>query len=173
MPDFFIILIVAIWILSAVNSIRKAMAKSQAQARAQLQAQPAAPAAGNAGVMRLPPSQRGQALQQAIRVIRAIPVQPSAPPTFAEATAASQAAAPQISMTDMVAPSMPAFDALTLATDQMASTASPSDASPLFTAGRLSGLTEDRSGAALAMIAAAVIGPPVGLRSGALFAADW
>ncbi|MBV8170989.1 MAG: hypothetical protein JO219_03560 [Candidatus Eremiobacteraeota bacterium] len=168
MPDFVIILVVAVWIISMVNAIRKAIVRSQAQTQA-LQVRPA-PGATYAGAVRPPPSQRGQALQQVARVIRAATA-PAAPLTFAEATAIAQPPAPQLSMADMVAPSMPAFDAITLPADRLAATYS--SASSWAGENRLLDLTADTNGSALAIVAAAVIGPPVGLRAGGGLAADW
>ncbi len=172
MPDVFIIIIVAVWIFSAVNSIRKAVQKSQAQAQAQARAPRQGQSAPYASGVRPTPAQRVQAVQQMARVIRAVPATVQAATTSVMPQFAPPA--PSVALADMVAPSMPAFDALSL----VVGSTGPGDQAAsgwarAFAAGRVAGLTEGQSDAALAIIAAAVIGPPVGLRSGANFAADW
>lgn len=178
MSELFVIIVVAIWIIGAVNSIRQAIARSRAQAQAQ--GPLAAPAPQYPGGVRPTPAQRAQAVQSAIRVLRSAASQPVAQTAPAPAAAppplryiAPAPDAPMSMLTNMVAPNMPAFDTMTLDAGSAPSpsydTASPA---PLNIA-QIAGLSNGQNFATLSIIAAAVIGPPVGLRPGASLAADW
>jgi hypothetical protein len=177
MSDVFIIVVIAIWIFGAVSSIRKAIARSQAQAQAVGQVPVQAPQ--YQGGVRPTPAQRVQALQSAVRVIRAVSTQSAA--QTASQMAARPAARyvvpaadqPMSMLTNMVAPSMPAFDTITLDAGSSSSLANDSVSSTPLNVAQIMGLTNGQNFATLSIVAAAVIGPPVGLRPGASLAADW
>src|SRR5579872_5147628 len=162
MSELFIIVVIAIWIFGAVSSIRKAIARSQAQAQAggPLAAQASQYPSG----IRPTPAQRAQAMQSAIRVLRAASSQPAAQPA---------ADAPMSMLTNMVAPNMPAFDAMTLDAGVSTSPAYNSANPAALNIAQIMGLPNGQNFATLSIVAAAVIGPPVGLRAGASLAADW
>ncbi|HLJ83378.1 MAG TPA: hypothetical protein VKT51_04260 [Candidatus Eremiobacteraceae bacterium] len=178
MSELFIIVVIAIWIFGAVSSIRKAIARSQAQAQAggPLAAQASQYPSG----IRPTPAQRAQAMQSAIRVLRAASSQPAAQPAPVPATAqpapryiAPAADAPMSMLTNMVAPNMPAFDAMTLDAGVSTSPAYNSANPAALNIAQIMGLPNGQNFATLSIVAAAVIGPPVGLRAGASLAADW
>jgi hypothetical protein len=76
-------------------------------------------------------------------------------------------------LTSMVAPSMPAFDTIALDAGSSSSLTYDSASSAPLNVGQIMGLANGQNFATLAIVAAAVIGPPVGLRTGAGLAADW
>ena len=180
MSELFIIVVVAIWIIGAVNSIRQAIARSNARAQAQAGGPLTAPAPSYPGGIRPTPAQRAQAVQNAIRVIRAGSSQTAA--QMAPAMTVSQpppryvapaADAPMSMLTNMVAPSMPAFDAMTLDAGVSSSPAYDAANPASLNIAQIAGLANGQNFATLSIVAAAVIGPPVGLRPGASLAADW
>lgn len=180
MSGFLIGVFVLLWVVSAINSVRKAVAKAQAAGgpdavRAQIEA-----AAAQSDSLA-----RTAAAQRAARALR-MRMQAAATPAPAAAVqkpAALPYSAPpadqaMTSLTPMQAPTMPAFDSPGLD----ASFAVYSPGSPTSSAGGAAGtafagrqflVTEGASVAAAAIIAAAIIGPPVGLRSGNQSASDW
>jgi hypothetical protein len=173
MSDLFIIVVVAIWIFGAVSSIRKAIARSQAQAQAG--GQDTSAAAQYPSGVRPTPVQRVQAMQSAVRVIRAVSAQAAAQPVAQPAPRyiAPVADQPMSMLTNMVAPNMPAFDTMTLDNAGSSSLAYDTASSAALNVGQFMGLASGQNFATMSIVAAAVIGPPVGLRPGASLAADW
>jgi hypothetical protein len=173
MSELFFIVVAAIWIFGAVNSIRQAIARSKAQANAGGQLPVQAPQ--YQGGVRPTPAQRVQALQSAVRVIRAVSTQTAAQTASQPAARyiAPIADQPMSMLTNMVAPNMPAFDTITLDAGSPTTLAYDSASTAPLNVAQIMGLTNGQNFATLSIVAAAVIGPPVGLRPGASLAADW
>jgi hypothetical protein len=183
MSGFLIAVFVILWVVSAINSVRKAVAKAQTAAGG-----PDAVRAANANAAaQAEIAARNDATQRAARVLRSrmqqaavattptVSVQKSQMPAYV-APPADQA---MTSLIAMEAPSMPTFDAPGLDTGSAAysfgmsgSTRDNRSAANAF-AGRAFLAAEGANAGAAAIVASAVIGPPVGLRSGPLSASDW
>ena len=182
MSGFLIAVFVILWVVSAINSVRKAVAKAQEAAGGADSIRAAvANAAAQSEI-----AARNDAAQRAARVLRSrmqaavaatpAPAVQTAPPPAYVAPPADQA---MTSLINMEAPSMPTFDAPGLDAGSGAysfglpGTSDGSSAAAAF-AGRGFLLTEGANAAgAAAIVASAIIGPPVGLRSGPLSASDW
>gem|GEM_PF-4337911 len=182
MSGFLIAVFVILWVVSAINSVRKAVAKAQAAAGGPdaVRAQIEAAAAQSDSLARTAAAQRAaRALRMRIQTAAA----PSSPAVIAQKPAAIPYLAPpadqaMTSLTPMQAPTMPAFDSPGLdASFAVYSPGAPGSSAGGATGAALAGrqflVTEGASVAASAIIAAAIIGPPVGLRSGNQSASDW
>ena len=181
MSGFLIAVFVILWVVSAINSVRKAAAKAQAAAGGPDAVRATIADAAAQSEM----SARTVAAQRAARVLRmrmqggaavlpSPPVQRPQPPPYL-APPADQA---MTSLTPMEAPRMPTFDAPGLDAGSAvysfgALGTAGGPAGTAKSAGRQFLLTEGANAGAASIIAAAVIGPPVGLRPGNLSASDW
>jgi hypothetical protein len=175
---FIITVFVILWIVGAINSVRKAVAKAQAASGGPDAVRAAI--ANNAALSEN--AARTAAAQRAARALRArmqgsvvqsvaLPVQRAQQQPYL-APPADQA---MTSLTSMEAPSMPTFDAPGLAvfsTGAQSASSAPGPGSAAL-AGRQFFLTEGANAGAATIIAAAIIGPPVGLRLGPQIASDW
>jgi hypothetical protein len=202
MNEFFIAVVVILWVVSAINSVRKAMAKAQAAAGGPDAIRAASDAAAqNEAASRTAATQRVlQALRArsetqqtgATRYVspgqRAATAGYSSPPlrtTTAMASYSSplQATAPPAdqamsSLIPMEAPRMPTFDAPGLDIGSGLNAFGAPDPGggasiPAALAGRNFLLTEGATAGAAAIVAAAIIGPPIGLRITPQIASDW
>jgi hypothetical protein len=181
MSGFLIAVVVIFWVLSAINSVRKAVAKAQAAGGPDaIRAQIADAAAQTESLAR---TAAGQRAARVLRTRMQAAVTSSASSPFPRPQAKPYVAPPadqaMTSLTAMEAPTMPAFDSPGLDTGfalYSASAPGVSGAGAAGTAafgGRQFFLNEGASVAAAAIVAAAIIGPPVGLRSGLQSASDW
>lgn len=181
MSGFLIAVFVILWVVSAINSVRKAVAKAQAAAGGPdaVRAQIEAAAAQSDSLARTAAAQRAA---RALRMRMQSAATPAPAPSLQKPAAIPYTAPPadqaMTSLTPMQAPTMPAFD--TPGLDAGFTVYSPSalgssggGASGAAFAGRQFLVTEGASVAAAAIIAAAIIGPPVGLRAGNQSASDW
>jgi hypothetical protein len=181
MSGFLIAVFVILWVVSAINSVRKAVAKAQAAGGPDAVRAAAANAAAQSEI-----AARNDATQRAARVLRlrmqqaAAPVPPAVSVQKPQMPAyiAPPADQAMTSLIAMEAPSMPTFDAPGLdagsgayAFGMAGATSSQSSANAF--AGRAFLAAEGANAGAAAIVASAVIGPPVGLRSGPLSASDW
>jgi hypothetical protein len=182
MSGFLIAIFVILWVVSAINSVRKAVSKAQAAAGGPDAVRAAAANAAAQNEI----AARNDAAQRAARVLRsrmqaAVTAAPSASSQKPQMPAYVAPPADQAMTTliNMEAPSMPTFDAPGLDAGSAAYSfgligASDNQSAASVFAGRGFLLTEGANAAgAAAIVASAVIGPPVGLRSGPLSASDW
>jgi len=188
MSGFLIAVFVILWVVSAINAVRKAVAKAQAEAGG-----PDAVRAAIANAAAQSDSlARAAAGQRAVRVLRSrvsmtasssSPLQTTYSSEFQKATAQPYLTPPadqaMSSLTSMEAPSMPTFDAVGPDPGLAAfSTGAQGVSSGAATGSAVLGgrgflLPEGATAGAAAIVAAAIIGPPVGLRRGPQLASDW
>jgi hypothetical protein len=187
MSGFLIAIFVILWVVSAINSVRKAIAKAQAAGGpAAIQAAVASAAAQSESAARTAAAQRAarvlrlrmQANAAGSGVLQAPAPSPVMQSTPMPAYVAPPADQPMTSLIDMAAPSMPTFDAPGFDAGLPAlgislQDASSSTSSGAAFAGRQIFLNEGARAGAAAIVAAAIIGPPTGLRAGNQIASDW
>ncbi len=189
MSTFLIIAFVVIWVVSAINSVRKAVAKAQAAGGPGAIQTAVADAAAQSEA-----AARTAAAQRAARVLRlrmqaAAAGGPGASPVVSASAPAKStpmpvyvtppADQPMTSLIDMAAPSMPAFDVSTLdagfasLTSGLPGSSSAVMSASAASAGRQIFVNEGATAGAAAIVAATIIGPPTGLRAGNQIASDW
>jgi hypothetical protein len=188
MSTFLITVFVILWVISGINSVRKALAKAQAAGGpGAIQAAVADAAAQSEAAARTAAAQRAARvlrlrMQAAVAggpgVVHAVAPGPAIQRAPMPVYVTPPADQPMTTLIDMAAPSMPTFDAPGFDAGLPSLGASLQDASSsgmigaAAAAGRRIFVTEGATAGAAAIVALAIIGPPTGLRAGNQIASD-